>query len=136
MHLYISTGSGDGGNRRAQASGALTPSSSTAAAVQSATVPAAPLDGAGTTAGSISGCAEEPRAGAAGDAPGPAGDAPGPARPAAAAELEAEISWLRREVQQLRVESPNVFWLADEYKRLKAEVARLTAELAEATGRR
>ncbi len=39
------------------------------------------------------------------------------------ASLQAEVVRLRRELKQLQLENQNVYWLADEYKRLKAELA-------------
>ncbi len=44
---------------------------------------------------------------------------------AAACGHEAELAALRKEVQQLRAENNNIYWLADECKRLRAELAAL-----------
>lgn len=40
--------------------------------------------------------------------------------------LRAEVEKLRREVKRLELENQNMYWLADEYKRLKAELAQVT----------
>lgn len=45
------------------------------------------------------------------------------ADPGLVTSLQAEVDRLNREVKQLQLENQNMFWLADEYKRLKAELA-------------
>lgn len=52
--------------------------------------------------------------------------AAGPDPQAALVEsLQGQVETLKKEVKQLQAENQNMFWLADEYKRLKAELAAL-----------
>jgi hypothetical protein len=53
---------------------------------------------------------------------------------AGASDAEQELIRLRREVKTLAAENANIYWLADECKRLRAEVAQLKAQQGQARG--